>query len=85
MKQDGARLNKKVKMVLVAVIGKQTYRTAEKAAAAWALWFMARMHARKTKALGHAAYHDSVWYNRTRHFEEKAHRRALKIFQQFLP
>lgn len=78
-------INPKVQIRHVAVIGGQTYRTAEAAARVWAQWFDIRMHARHTQLIGHAAYHDTVWFNRTRHFEDKARRRALKIFQQYLP
>lgn len=83
--KDETRLNRKVQIRNVAVIGNQTYRTAEAAARAWAQWFDIRMHERHTKKIGHAAYHDQTWYNRTRHFEDKARRRALKIFQKYLP
>lgn len=82
---DESRLNKSTRIIAVAVIGNQTYRTAKSATIAWAMWFMARRHARKTKILGYAAYHDQAWYARMRHFEGKARRRALKIFQQYLP
>lgn len=82
---DETRLNKKTKIIPVAVIAGQAYRSAERASEAWAIWFMARMYARRTQALGYASYHDKLWYSRVQAFEDKAQRRALVIFKKYLP
>jgi hypothetical protein len=81
---DFTQLNKKTRIQAVAIIAGQTYRTAEKAAAAWALWCRIRRSERHGQKLGHAAYHDAAWESRTRAFDARAQRRALKIFQKYL-
>lgn len=74
-----------VRVQTVVTIAGSTYRTAERAAAAWANWVNISFHERHTERLGYAAYHDAAWAARTAHFKATAYRRALPIFRKILP
>lgn len=83
-----SRLAKKLtrpRVQTIVTIGRSTYRTAQRAAEAWAQMVSISFHERHTRRIGYAAYHDQAWAARTAHFEATAYRRALPIFQKILP
>ena len=51
----------KVKIIPVAVIGNKAYKTAKKAAEAYAYMVYRNANKRQTKKIGHAAYHHVKW------------------------
>lgn len=57
-------MSKKYKIVAVANINGRTYKTADKAATAFALAVSSNRFERHTKKIGHAAYHDTAWFTR---------------------
>jgi hypothetical protein len=83
MSTTGKKLTR-VKVQTTVTIGGSTYRTAQRAAEAWANWVRIEFHEKHTRRLGYAAYHDWAWVKRTAHFEQTAYRRALPIFQRIL-
>jgi len=55
---------KTVQVVTAVRIGGRSYRTAEGAARAFASEIWEKMLDRRSLKIGHAAHHDTAWYNR---------------------
>ena len=92
-----------VKIMPAAFINGRPYKTAKMAATIFAEGVANRQFDRRSKKIGHAAHHDTEWWER--HLkgmtlstygrltfrkgksdkERKAYRRALPIFQRYLP